>query len=85
MTTYLPVRTVHGIFGMAGNRKHTYTACTKYYWQLALTSQTSGGRSVGIVRLRTQAVEFSLVNKNRMMTRNFEMISDLFKLDKVDA
>jgi hypothetical protein len=29
--------------------------------RLALTSQTSGGRSVGIVRLRTTATEFSLV------------------------
>jgi hypothetical protein len=27
-------------------------------WQLALTSPTSGGRSVGIVRSRTQATEF---------------------------
>jgi hypothetical protein len=27
---------------------------------LALTSPTSGGRSVGIVRLRTKATEFSL-------------------------
>jgi hypothetical protein len=29
--------------------------------KLALTSQTSGFRSVGIVRSRTQATEFSLV------------------------
>jgi hypothetical protein len=29
---------------------------------LALTSPTSGGRSVGIVRSRTQATEFSLVH-----------------------
>jgi hypothetical protein len=28
---------------------------------LALTSPTGGGRSVGIVRLRTKAMEFSLV------------------------
>jgi hypothetical protein len=28
---------------------------------LALTSPTGGGRSVGIVRLRTKATEFSLV------------------------
>jgi hypothetical protein len=28
--------------------------------KLALTSLTSGGRSVGIVRLRTKATEFSL-------------------------
>jgi hypothetical protein len=29
--------------------------------KLALTSPTSGGRSVGIVRLRTEATEFSLI------------------------
>jgi hypothetical protein len=29
-----------------------------YPQKLALTSPTSGGRSVGIVRLRTQAMEF---------------------------
>jgi hypothetical protein len=30
-------------------------------WKQALTSQTSGGRSVGIVRSQTEAKEFSLV------------------------
>jgi hypothetical protein len=34
---------------------------TLYPQKLALTSLTSGGRSVGIVRSRTQAMEFSLV------------------------
>jgi hypothetical protein len=34
---------------------------TLYPQKLALTSPTSGGRSVGIVRSRTQATEFSLV------------------------
>jgi hypothetical protein len=34
---------------------------TLYPQRLALTSPTSGGRSVGIVRLRTKATEFSLV------------------------
>jgi hypothetical protein len=34
---------------------------TLYPQQLTLTSATSGGRSVGIVRSRTQAMEFSLV------------------------
>ena len=35
---------------------------TPFYLQkLALTSLTSGGRSVGIVRVRTKATEFSLV------------------------
>jgi hypothetical protein len=33
-----------------------------YLQKLALTSPTSCGRSVGIVRLLTQAKEFSLVN-----------------------
>ena len=32
-----------------------------YPQKLALTSQTCGGRSVGIVRSRTKATEFSLV------------------------
>jgi hypothetical protein len=35
--------------------------CTLYPQQLTLTSSTSGGRSVGIVRSRTQAMEFTLV------------------------
>jgi hypothetical protein len=34
---------------------------TLYPQKLALTSPTSGGRSVGIFRLRTEATEFSLV------------------------
>jgi hypothetical protein len=34
---------------------------TVYPQKLALTSPTSGGRSVGIVRLQTKATEFSLV------------------------
>jgi hypothetical protein len=34
---------------------------TLYTQRLALTSPTSGGHSVGIVRLRTKATEFSLV------------------------
>ena len=32
-----------------------------YPQKLALTSPTGGGRSVGIVRVRTKAMEFSLV------------------------
>jgi hypothetical protein len=35
--------------------------CTLYPQKLAPSSPTSGGRSVGIVRSRTQATEFSLV------------------------
>ena len=34
-----------------------------YPQKLALTSPTGGGRSVGIVRVRTKATEFSLVYK----------------------
>ena len=33
-----------------------------YPQKLALTSPTGGGRSVGIVRVRTKATEFSLVS-----------------------
>jgi hypothetical protein len=32
---------------------------TLYPQKLAITSPTSGGRSVGIIRSRTQAMEFS--------------------------
>jgi hypothetical protein len=35
------------------------TGNTLYPQRLALTSPTSGGRSVGIVRVRTKATEFS--------------------------
>jgi hypothetical protein len=42
---------------------------TLYPQKLALTSPTSGGRSVGIVRLRTKATEFFLLsNANTMAT-----------------
>jgi hypothetical protein len=36
---------------------------TLYQRKLALTLPTSGGRSIGIVRSRTQTTEFSLVYK----------------------
>jgi hypothetical protein len=36
-------------------------ATTLYQQKLALTSPTSGGRSVGIVLSRTQATEFSFL------------------------
>jgi len=35
--------------------------------KLAITSPTGGGRSVGIVRVRTKATEFSLVDRIQMM------------------
>jgi hypothetical protein len=36
--------------------------CSLYPQKLALTKPTSGGRSVGIVRLRTQATELVFFN-----------------------
>jgi hypothetical protein len=44
-----------------GSRKQRLTAVGIRCAELALTSPTSGGRAVGIVRLRTKATEFSLV------------------------
>jgi hypothetical protein len=49
-----------------GNRKYgridpsRWPRDTRYPQKLALTSPTSGGRSVGIIRMRTEATEFSL-------------------------
>jgi hypothetical protein len=40
-----------------------------YPQKLALTSPTGGGRSVGIVRSRTKAMEFSLAEKNEPPSR----------------
>jgi len=42
---------------------------------LALTSPTGGGRSVGIVRVRTKATEFSLV----FSIRTGDVVDTLFK------
>ena len=39
-----------------------------YPQKLALTSPTGGGRSVGIVRSRTKATEFSLVYMSQYIT-----------------
>jgi hypothetical protein len=44
---------------------------TPYPPKLALTSPTSGGRSVGIVRSWTQATEFSLVLGNNVYTLRY--------------
>ena len=41
-----------------------------YPQTLALTSPTGGGRSVGIVRVRTKATEFSLVCCSDSITRS---------------
>jgi hypothetical protein len=46
--------------GKYGRRDPSRRPCVALYPQkLALTSPTSGGRSVGIVRSRTQATEYS--------------------------
>ena len=39
-----------------------------YPQKLALTSPTGGGRSVGIVRSRTKATEFSFIYRNSCVT-----------------
>jgi hypothetical protein len=44
---------------------------TLYLQKLALTSPISGGRSVGIVRLRTKATEFGLVLVNSLEQSQF--------------
>jgi hypothetical protein len=44
-----------------GIRHADHLAPTLYSHKLALTSPTSGGRSVGIARSRTQATELSYV------------------------
>jgi hypothetical protein len=51
---------------------------------LALTSPTSGGRSIGIVRLRTKATEFgfSLVAKQQY---HVEISSRFAALESLDA
>jgi len=41
-------------------------AASVYPQKLALTSPTGGGRSVGIVRVRTKATEFVLVSFEEM-------------------
>jgi hypothetical protein len=49
-----------------GTHTHTYTLIHTWHLlsakKLALTSLTSGGRSFGIIRLRTEAKEFFLRN-----------------------
>jgi len=41
-----------------------------HYLKLALTSPTGGGRSVGTVRVRTKATEFSLPRRKLDMLNN---------------
>jgi hypothetical protein len=47
---------------------------TLYPQKLALTSPTSGGRPVGIVRSRTQATEFSLVEFSFLVQRQLYLL-----------
>jgi hypothetical protein len=47
---------------------------TLYPQKLAITSPTSGGRSVGIVRSRTQAMEFSFFF-SYFPTKHYQLIS----------
>jgi len=42
-----------------------------YPQKLALTSPTGGGRSVGIVRVRTKATEFSYICSSKLIVSNF--------------
>jgi hypothetical protein len=48
---------------------------TRYPQNLALTSPTSGGRSVGIVRSRAEATEFSLVSWQSVLNLSLGPIS----------
>jgi hypothetical protein len=55
---------------------------------LALTSPTSGGRSVGIVRSRTKATEFIICCSNSHFTRiiiNMERIETLLSSQNISA
>jgi hypothetical protein len=54
---------------------------TIYPQNLALISPTSGGRSIGIVRSRTQATELTLVATNieHMLTKRIAMSKNLFR------
>jgi hypothetical protein len=45
----------------AGGRRLIGFIIIQLFLYMALTSPASGGRSVGVVRSRTQATEFSLV------------------------
>jgi hypothetical protein len=51
---------------------------TLYPQKLALTSPTSGGRSVGIVHLRTQATDFSLLVHSSQCTWDYVKVKIFF-------
>jgi hypothetical protein len=64
MTSYLKEKVVAPVWkteNTAIGIRHADHVAPLYPQKLALTSPTSGGRSVGIVRLQIQATEFSLV------------------------
>jgi hypothetical protein len=58
---YCGVRPGIGLPNKEQNNNNNNNNNNHYPQKLALTSPTSGGRMVGIVRTRTQATEFSLV------------------------
>jgi hypothetical protein len=49
--------------------RHAYHVAPSIRKRLALTSLTSGGSSVGIVRLRTEAKEFSFLSWRNILSR----------------
>jgi hypothetical protein len=61
-----------------GIRRGDY-ATSLYQQKLALTSPTSGGRSVGLVRSRTQATEFVFV------CFHFFVYAILYRLPSIDV
>jgi hypothetical protein len=82
------LRTVEGLFGKKssdsslesreyGRRDPSRrTRGTLFPQKLALTALTSGGRSVGVVHSRTQATEFSIIQRERMhghMTQSIDL------------
>jgi hypothetical protein len=49
--------------------RHADYVTSSIHKKLAITSPTSGGRSVGIVRSRTQTMEFSLACEQYLMQK----------------
>jgi len=55
-----------------------------YPQKLALTSPTGGDRSVGIVRVRTKATEFSLVCKTLLYKMFLQQTGNYVKIENVN-
>jgi hypothetical protein len=64
-------KTVRALDRAAVGIRHADHVAHSIRKQLALTSLTSGGRSVGMVRLRTEVMEFSPSLVLGFRTRNF--------------